>query len=48
MPTSSTAAAGGPAAGAGINVTDAAQRIRELNEQILTAAQQAGGGPRRL
>ena len=48
MPTSSTTAAGGPAAGAGINVTDAAQRIRELNEQILTAAQQAGGGPRRL
>src|SRR5664279_510584 len=43
MPTSSTTAAGGPAAGAGINVTDAAQRIRELNEQILTAAQQAGG-----
>ena len=43
MPTSSTTAAGGPAAGTGINVTDAAQRIRELNEEILTAAQQAGG-----
>ena len=43
LPTSSTTAAGGPAADAGINVTDAAQRIRELNEQILTAAKQAGG-----